>query len=469
MLKNTFGALTRNTISLVGTAIAMAAVVMMIAFFVMSLFGFEGGAYLGILIFVILPAIFFVGVVLVPAGIWWQRRQDRKRKEAGGEPVHLPVVDLNVEHTRKVVLGLLLLTLVSVVILAGGTYKAVHYMDSNAFCGTVCHTVMQPEYTAYQRSPHAQVKCADCHIGPGAEWFVKSKLSGSWQMVSVMLELYPTPIPTPVHDLRPARDTCEQCHWPTKFIGDKLSYRIHYEENEENTPLTTALLLKVGGQQGGKSHGIHWHVDPGVKIRYMSTPDRETIYDVELKEPDGTVKVFKAGGAPPEAEWREMDCVDCHNRPTHRYRMPGDEVDEAMLGGRISTDLPFIKREAVRALQVEYESHEDARAGLAADIDAYYRQNHADRYADLKREIEAAGAALGDIYSWNVFPAMKVTWGTYPDHSGHQETDGCFRCHNRKHETDDGERISRKCATCHETLAKGEENPEILTSLSISP
>lgn len=465
MLKNAFTVLTRNTISLIGTAIALSAVVMMVAFFILDLFGFEGGSYLGILTYLILPAIFVCGLLMVPAGIWWERRTARKSHQALEEGTHLPVIDLNQDHTRKVVLGLLLLTVVSVLILAGGTYKAVHYMDSTAFCGTVCHTVMQPEYTAFQRSPHSRVTCADCHIGEGAEWFVKSKLSGSWQLVSVALDLYPTPIPTPVHSLRPARETCEQCHWPEKFVGEKLSIRTHFEEDEVNTALKTALVLKVGGHQGSASSGIHWHTDPRNQIRYLSDASREDIYDVELTREDGSVTLWQAGEAPPEAEWRTMDCVDCHNRPSHRYRLPADELDVAMVEGRIDTTLPFVKRESMRALQVEYESHEAAREGLSNDLQAFYQQNYPERYPELADSVRDAGLALGDIYAWNVFPKMKVTWGTYPDHSGHQETPGCFRCHDRKHKTAEGDRISRGCDTCHVVLAKGEPEVPVLSKL----
>jgi NapC/NirT cytochrome c family, N-terminal region len=342
----------------------------------------------------------------------------------------------------------------------------VHWMESVAFCGTACHTVMQPEYTAYQRSPHSRVACADCHIGAGADWFVKSKISGSWQLIAVTFKLYPTPIPTPVHNLRPARDTCEQCHWPTKFAGDKLRVRPHFAEDEQNSPLHNVLLLKVGGEHGRTSSGIHWHVDPGVKIRYLSDPSRETIYDVELTSPDGTKKVYKTkDAAPAGSEWRSMDCVDCHNRPSHMYRAPQNEIDVALDAGTIDKTLPYIKREGLRAVQVEYPSHEAAREGIARDIADFYAKNYPEVAAQNKDAVAAAGKALGDIYAWNVFPAMKVTWGTYPNHIGHKESPGCFRCHDRKHKTEDGDKISKDCDTCHTVLAEDEADPAILRQL----
>jgi hypothetical protein len=284
-------------------------------------------------------------------------------------------------------------------------------------------------------------------------------------MIAVAFDLYPRPVPSPVHDLRPARDTCEQCHWPTKFHGNRLHVRRVYEEDEENTELTTALMLRVGGQQADGSSGIHWHVDPGNKIRFLSSPDRETIYDVELSQADGTTKLYKNGEAPAEATWREMDCVDCHNRPTHIYNPADVEVDLAIAEGRIDQQLPFIKREALKALQVEYTSHDQARVGISEQIGAFYQDNYPDLAADEAEAIEQAGAALGDIYSWNVFPQMKVTWGTYPDHIGHADNGGCFRCHDKRHRTEDRERIGKDCELCHVLLAEEEVEPELVKQL----
>jgi hypothetical protein len=242
---------------------------------------------------------------------------------------------------------------------------------------------------------------------------------------------------------------------------------VHYEEDEKNTELHNVLLVKVGGQHGRTSSGIHWHVDPGVTIRYLTDEKRETVWDVEMTGADGKKKLFKAkDAAPATAQWRTMDCVDCHNRPTHIYRMPANEVDAALDNGRIDKSLPYIKREGLRAVQVEYPSHEAARAGIAKDIADFYAKNYPDVAAQKKDAVAAAGKALGDIYSWNVFPAMKVTWGTYPNHIGHKDSPGCFRCHDKKHKTDDGEKISKDCDTCHTILAEDEADPAILRQLA---
>ncbi len=474
MPRHVFASLTRSPFSLVGTALATGSLTLIATLSVVQLLGFRGGPYLGILTFLVLPAVFVLGLLLIPVGILATRRRAAEASATDEVARPFPVIDLNHETTRKSVVVFLALTVVNLVVLAGATYKGVQVMDSNAFCGLACHTVMQPERTAHQRSPHARVQCVECHIGPGADWFVQSKLSGAWQLVAVTLDIYPRPIETPLHDLRPARDTCEQCHWPTKFVGDKLKVETIYAQDETNTELHSARLLKIGGLQGRESAGIHWHVDPDIQIRYRSDATRMEIYDIEMTGADGTVKVFLAGDTPADAEdWRVMDCVDCHNRPTHRYREPAVEIDKLMAGGRIDTSLPFMKREGVRILEeADYASQEDARIGITASLQSFYHGNYPQLYAENAGAIMGAADALGDIYSWNVFPYMNVRWDTYPDHSSHppvrarQDAPGCFRCHNRLHQTADGERISRSCDLCHTILAQEEEDAGILKILN---
>lgn len=464
-MKSFFVALTRNAISLLGTAIVTASGILIVTLFTLEMLGLRGSPYIGILAYLILPAVFILGLLLIPIGIARQKRRDRQARERGEEPALLPVIDFNNPRMRNRVIVFTLLTAINVVILSAATYKGVDTMESTEFCGQACHSVMEPEFTAYQRSAHASVKCVDCHIGPGADWFVKSKLSGAWQVVSVNLDLYPRPIPTPVHNLRPARETCEQCHWPSKFVGDRLKVLQTYSDDETNTPLKTVLLMHVGGRQGTSSHGIHWHVDPANEIRYLSDESRETIYEVEMKTAGGEVRRYAtAEKAPAGAVWRTMDCVDCHNRPSHTFRMPEQEVDHAMLVGAISRDLPFVRREGVRLLKAEYPSREAAVKGIADGLQAFYAKEHPQVAAAKAAAIRSAATTLGTIYKANVFPSMKIGWGTYPNHIGHENSPGCFRCHDDAHTTAEGRTISQDCSTCHGLLAMQEEDPEILRS-----
>ena len=466
MLKNFLTSITRNGISLAGTGLALASMILIISLFFMQQLGFEGGPYLGILTFLILPMLFVLGLVLIPIGsVLWRRRQ--KRMPGGEGTLLLPVFDLNQPKTRRWLLMLVGVTMVNAVVLAGATYKGVEVMESVEFCGLACHSVMEPEHTAHQLSPHSRVSCADCHIGPGADWFVKSKLDGAWQLVAVAFDLYPRPVPTPLHDLRPARETCEQCHWPTKFIGDKLTVEKSYADDEVNTELTTALLLKVGGAEAGRSTGIHWHVDPGVKIRYRSNETREDIYDVEFTDVTGETKVYTDRRAPEEGGvWRDMDCVDCHNRPSHIYHQPEKEIDRAIRDGAVNPSLPFVKREALRIVDQQYDSHEDAREKISAELRTFYAENYPDISVSDSAAIVAAAQRLGDLYSVNVFPQMKVWWNTYPDHIGHEQSPGCYRCHGRRLRTEERETISRDCDVCHTVLAEKEKDPKILSLFS---
>ena len=459
--------LTRHPVSLIGSAITTASGMLFLILFGMSLSGFQAGPYIGILAFMVIPGFFVFGLVLIPTGVWLDRRRRRRQAETAEGP--FPVLDLNREAARRGVLLFVAATVVNIGIVAVATYKGVEVMDSTAFCGQACHSVMAPEFTTYGRSPHARVKCVECHIGPGADWFVKSKLSGSWQVVSVAFDLYPRPIPTPVHNLRPARETCEQCHWPDKFVGDRLKVITRYQEDETNTPLKTVLLLRVGGVQGRASHGIHWHVDPNIRIRYTSDETRETIHAVELTTPDGKTATFLEEGAEapgPDAQWRVMDCIDCHNRPTHIYRLPGNELDSALEAGRIDASLPFVKREGLRLLKTEWASHDEARTRIPAELQAFYEQQYPEVAKDKAEDIARAGRQVATIWTTNVWPSMNITWGTYPSHIGHQDYPGCFRCHDESHTDAAGDTIPQDCDTCHSLLAMEEESPAILKELN---
>ena len=161
-----------------------------------------------------------------------------------------------------------------------------------------------------------------------------------------------------------------------------------------------------------------------------------------------------------------MDCIDCHNRPSHVYKLPGQELDTAMESGAVAPDLPYVKREGMRLLQEEWASHDEARTAIPAGLQAFYAESYPDLFETRADDIRRAGDAMTVIWTTNVHPQMNVTWGTYPNHIGHAWFDGCFRCHSDEHESDDGQVISQDCETCHSLLAYEEEDPDILTQLS---
>ena len=439
-----------------------------LALFVLEMTGAKLSPYLGILTYMVLPGAFLAGL----AGVAFARIR-RRRAARAGHPLH--VLDLSNPRDRERLLGFGLLTVVNCAILGLAGYHGVHYMDSTAFCGKVCHTVMEPEYTAYQHSPHARISCTDCHIGPGADWFVKAKISGVRQVLAVATHSYETPIPTPVQALRPARETCEQCHWPSKFLGDRIKVLSRYEQDEKNTELKTVLLLKVGGGslESGFGTGIHWHVTSA--IDYRSSPDRKRIDWIKVQNPDGSTREYWSDGAKTRKDStllepvRRMDCIDCHNRPTHRYELPSDALDNALKSGRIASDLPFFKREAMTLLRADWPTKQMALEAFDDSLHAFYRSNYPEIAANRAADVDSAVAAMSGIYARNIFPKMKIGWGTYPTMIGHRDEGGCFRCHDEQHSSEDGKTVSQDCTTCHNLLAMEEQNPPILQSLYGSP
>jgi hypothetical protein len=467
-VKDLFQDLTRNPVGLAGAALTTASGILILAMVAAGVLGLGGGPYGGIIAFLVLPAFFVLGLLLMPLGAWAERRKARRAAASGAPAPAMPVIDLNVPRTRRRVLVVGGLTIANVVILAMASYKGVQVMDTPAFCGS-CHSVMDPEATAYRRSPHARVACVECHIGAGASWFVKSKLSGMGQLVAVMLDRYPRPIPVPVHDLRPARETCEECHWPSKFVGDRLKIITRHADDAGSTELKTALLLRVGGGDEGRAHGIHWHVAPGVEVRYLSDAERMKIGMVNLTLPDGTTRTYRSSDGPSApgdgATWRVMDCVDCHNRPTHIYRSAEDEVDQALAEGRIDRSLPFARREALSALKAASGSHAEGATGIRNRLLAVYEKLDPAGFPARRAAVEAAAAELGRLYGYDVWPSMNITWGTYPSFLGHSASPGCWRCHDDSHVAPDGRKISQDCDLCHSILAQDEKDPKILKDL----
>ncbi len=300
-------------------------------------------------------------------------------------------------------------------------------------------------------------------------------MSGLRQVYAVTFHTYDRPIPTPVQQLRPARETCEQCHNPQAFTGDKLVVRVRYSDDEKNTPLTTVLLLKIGGQGVGGSVGIHGqHLDLRYPIQYISTDQhRQVIAAVSYTDNTGKANQFIASDTKPTeeqlraGEHRTMDCVDCHNRPAHSLELPERAVDEEMAGGRISVNLPFIKKKAVEVLKVSYPDRDAAAQGIASSLNDYYRSSYPDLYRGQRALVDSAVTAVQGVYARNVFPAMNVTWGTYPNNLGHTDFPGCFRCHDGSHTTADGRTIPNDCDTCHALVAVDDPNPKVLADLGM--
>ena len=424
--------------------------------------------YIGLLVVFALPVVFFTGLILIPIGIWFARRKKKKTEDA--IPPAYRQISLDNPQVRQFLLFLLIATAFNVVIGGQLTMHAVDYMEHDQFCGQTCHTPMQPEYTAYLRSNHAKVACTECHVGEGAGAFIQSKISGTRQLALVVMGTYDRPIHSPVLSLRPASQICERCHWPNRFAGDKFLVRTHYASDEQNTPATTVALMRVGGRNWNGALGIHGqHSEAGGRMEYIATDNRrQVIPQVTYTAPDGKVTVYKATDVKATAkqlaagEHRTMDCIDCHNRPAHVFELPEAAVDKRMLSGQISTNLPFVKKEAVEVLRRDYSDRNTAAREIANALQGFYRTKYPQTDpAAVQRAIQAVQAT----YAGNVFPGMKVTWGTYPNNLGHMDAPGCFRCHDGNHASSDGRKINDDCDVCHDLLATEERDPKILKDL----
>jgi len=465
--------LSSNPFSLIGVVLVTTATVLWVYLLPTLLRGDTNNPYLGIPAFLILPGVFICGLILIPIGILLRRRSRRRQ---GLQVASIPELRLDSPELRRVLGFVAAASLMNVIIVSQWGYSSINYMDSAAFCGLTCHNVMQPEYTAYLNSPHAHVACVECHIGPGASWFVRSKLSGVGQVFAVTFNDYPRPIPSPVENLRPARETCEHCHWPARFSGDLFAVRTSYGSDEANHPASTVLLMKVGGRTWRGSVGIHGaHVDENARMVYTAVDrQRQMIPQVTYTAPDGKVTVYNSTTAKvtpadlARGEKRTMDCLDCHSRPTHIYQLPERAVDLAMGQAQLSPKLPYIKREALAGLRRNYPDRDTAVREIAAALDQFYRTNYPAVYSSNAAGIKNASDAVQTIYRNNVFPEMKVTWGTYPNNLGHMDYPGCFRCHDGDHMSADGRSIPGDCNTCHDLLAVEEKNPKILSDLGDS-
>lgn len=450
----------RNPWSTTGGVMFALAVLFLFSFLFFDLVTHKPNPYIGLFTYLVFPGFLFVGGALIVFGLLLARR--RVRREGLGSDVHYyPRIDLNDPGQRRVFGIGFGATAITLPIVGLMSYRGYHYTESNDFCGKVCHEVMEPQHAAYDQSPHSHVDCAECHIGSGASWYVKSKLSGLKQVWAVTVGNFPRPIPPAIRELRPAAETCGRCHWPARFYGDQLVTLNKFTADEKNTKATLQMMMKTGGSGAGTgpASGIHWHISEDFSVDYVSTDDHfQDIPWVRLRQKStGETRVFRSDGKPtgdppPEGVSRTMDCMDCHNRPTHIFRTPDYWADRALDQRPSLRALPFAKRELVAALVKPHGSKDAALAAIAESLTSFYETNYPEVYAarsaDVARLVEAGKSA----YARSVFPSMNVTWRTYPNNIGHKVFPGCFRCHDSRHVDQAGKPISHECATCHEFL-----------------
>jgi hypothetical protein len=445
-----------NTLSYIGIFVAVCSLFAIFLLVFIDYIGRWDHPYLGILTYLILPGGVWLGLLLVGIGAW--RERSHRRHMAAGRVAEFPRLDFNRPRHRHIFVAVVIGAFFLLVLTAFGSYRAYHVTESVGFCGVVCHTVMKPEYTAYHHSPHARVLCTECHIGPGATWFARSKVSGLYQVYATLADIYDRPIPTPVKNLRPAQETCEQCHWPEKFYGAVELLQHHFLPDEGNTPWTIRMLIKVGGANPahGPVGGIHWHMNVGNTIEYIPKDEkRQVIPWVRLTDRQGRVIVYesKRKKLTPEqiqaGPVRRMDCIDCHNRPTHLFFSPNEALNAALWMGRIDSSIPYIKLNAAKALVQDVATEEQGLQKIAETLKGEYAN-----YQEAEK-IRQAIAETQRVFQDNFFPVMKTDWRVRPNNIGHLEWPGCFRCHDGNHVSADGKTISNECEDCHTIVAQG--------------
>lgn len=442
--------------------LSLLAVLFIISFLFFDLLSAHPSAYIGLWTYLILPGLLVIGLAAIVLGLLTARR--RFRRQAGAGPAeYYPRIDLNLASHRRVLAAVGVVVALALPVVGLMSYRGYHYTDSNEFCGRVCHEVMEPQYTAYLRSPHARVACAECHIGAGASWYVKSKLSGLRQVWAVATDSFPRPIPTAIHELRPASETCRQCHWPAKFFGDQLMTIDRFESDEANTHRQIRMFVKTGGNDPSSSppSGIHWHMALGFKIEFVAVDDE--LQDIRwTKVTDystGRQTVYRSDGRsskdpPPQGRGRVVDCMDCHNRPTHIFRSADQVANQALNVNPQLQSLPYAKRRLVESLVPPYSAKDAGLTGVASMIKEFYRDQYPQVYATRRQDVDRLVEAARTMYRTNFFPAMRASWRTYPNNIGHMEFDGCFRCHDGRHVTDQGKVLRNECHICHTFLTQ---------------
>jgi len=455
---------TSHWLSLLGTGLVATALISWLFVLPLQVRGHVDNPYIGIVVFMVIPIILLVGLGMVPAGVLLARRRARQRLTE-------QVVDRKVAIRRLLVLGGVV-TGINVVVGTQGTYRAVEHMESVQFCGQTCH-VMTPEFRSHAVSPHARVPCVECHVGEGARGWLQSKAAGTRQLIEVAFNSYPRPIPSAIEadKLVPARETCETCHWTEKFSSTRLRVIPKFAEDEANTASQTVLMMLVGGSLTRGIHGAHF--GPGVEIHFSpSDKKRQKIPWVEYRSTSsGETRTYMAADASADTikdlPRYQMQCVDCHNRPTHTFELPDRAIDNAMALGLLPSTLPFLKKEGLELLKTDYASNDEATTRIPAALTAYYRETYPAIASERAADVASAASTLAGIYNTNVFPDLGVTWGLYPNNLGHEAFPGCFRCHDEEHKTAGGKTITQDCGTCHEAVAIEESSPEVLKTLGL--
>jgi hypothetical protein len=455
--------LTSHWLSMTGAAMVTFAVFSELFLLVSGRRELPENPYIGLLTAIVIPIIFFTGLILIPIGI----RLGRQKAES---------LFLSEETKalawRRTGIFFAVMTVLNLIIGSQLSFHAVEAMDTVSFCGQTCH-VMKPEFTAHLSPSHQNVACAECHIAPGAAGFIKAKVAGTRQLMGVVFNNFTRPIEGGLESGRLVSSelTCEGCHARQKPLGSVLKIKPKFADDESNTRTDTVLMMLAGGATSGGIHGAH--LAPGKHIRYsVQGKKREMIPWIGVSHDSGETVTYLSKDVKADTVKDlpvfDMQCADCHNRASHTFELPERAMDKSMAAGVIPADLPFVKKTGLDLLKADYQSQDEAAQKIASGLTAFYQQKYSGIATQRSADIQKAANELAAIYERNVFPDLKVTWGTYPNHLGHTDSTGCFRCHDDNHVSAQNKTITQDCGACHNVVAVDEKSPVALKALGLS-
>ncbi len=476
LIKSITAFFTCNFIAFWGSIITTIGAIFAIAYILSEIFFKIENQYIGFIFIMMVPPLFFGGLTIFHAGMIFEIfKHHKKDPDLFKQQINYFLKHIfGLQQIRSVFITLAVFAIPILPLTALILGFSYHYMESNKFCGTVCHMVMKPEYTVYKNSPHSRVHCVECHIGEGTSWFVRSKISGARQLLAVAVGKYSQPIPAPVEHLRPSRETCEHCHQPDKYHGRKVKVIEHFAPDRENTKSHAVLSLNVGGPESyeSKHASIHWHVHPGNKVIFISEDEkREDIHWVRFERSGEEPKEYFYTGKElssqemAHAKKRTMECIDCHNRPTHIYQMPDEVLDNILSQNKDFQKIPFLKKAGLEVFQKKFSEQEIKKKAIAKELFVWYKNHQSETDGVNKSHLKMVAKEIQKGYRLNNWPEMEITWGTYPNHLGHLHFPGCLRCHDNTHRTKDGTAINADCNLCHDILSIKEKEPGILKDL----
>ncbi len=382
----------------------------------------------------------------------------------------------------------LILTIVAGTTAVGATVAGVEslsWMETASFCGQ-CHT-MTPELEAHELSTHADVECAECHVGEGIMGLARAKIGGMRQMLKLIAGDYAKPIPEAADKMPPPNETCGRCHNPGRERSNRLIVRSHYAEDEQNTPEQVALVLRLSDSPEQETRGIHWHVLSVVEFvgsgethaPQEGNGHSESNPALQMQgsggeRPDGTREEYIAKNAVEISEQAgeraeelkqggnvvRMNCYDCHNRVGHDFPVPSRAIDAAITDRRIDQTIPFIKKRGLEVVSASYATPEDALRAIRR-LQAFYHGQYPNLSLDSPERFAKTFETLWEIYNSSSHPAMSVDSANFPNFLGHTASAGCFRCHDGGHYKIvdgrlTGDAIPSACSTCHTFPSAGQ-------------